>query len=238
MKDFSNKVIDKIKTEEMRPKPKWQFKFRELSKWAILGVFVIFLGLVSALLWYFLDDIGLRLSYLLNCPLVAGRGLILIIITLSLITFLSMLWTRLIKGSYRYSLILIAISLLIFTSFLAVIFNGLGYGKKLDKSFSAIPFYQNQTQFVGSVWQQPNKGRIAGEIIKIEGPASFIIKDLNNKEWTVSSLNAVWRHDIVLEIGLRVKIIGSQLSDFAFEASDIRSFKSKNERKHMRSAYY
>lgn len=228
MTEFANKVINKIKSGEMKPKSKWRFKFRELSKWTLLSVFVISLGLVSALLWYFVADTNIRLSALFRCPLTVGYGPGLIIIFLVLVAFFSVLWMRRIKGSYRYNLILISSLLFIAGLILAVIFTHLGYGQRLDRSFSSLPLYQNQEQFMGSVWQQPDQGRIAGEIIRIESPTSFVLKDINGKEWLISSLNAVWRHNLSPRTGIRIKIEGLKTGDSIFEASDIRPWISRN----------
>lgn len=222
MTELSNKIIDKIKTKEIKPKPRWQFKFRELSKLAALGILVVFLGLITALLWYFLADIDLGLGILFHCPLLIGHGPGLIIVFLILISAFSILLVKKIKGSYRYNLIIMACILLIFALFLSLIFHHLNYGQRLDHSFSRMPFYQSQSQFMTAAWQQPDQGRIAGEIIEVKGSTNFILKDIDGQEWSVSSLDTAWRHGMVPEIKLRIKMKGRQLKNFDFEASDIR----------------
>lgn len=228
MTDFSNKVINKIKSSEIKPKPKWTFKFKELSRWTALLMFVLFLGLVSALLWYFIADINIRLGLLFKCPLAVSYGPGLIIVSIIIITLLSIVGIRHIKGSYRYNLILISSLFIMLALILAVVFTHLGYGQRLDKTFSSIAIYQSQEQFMGLVWQQPDQGRIAGEIVRLESSTTFNLKDVNGEEWLVSSLGAIWRHNLSPEVGLRVKMEGVKTSDFVFKASDVRPWKSGN----------
>lgn len=228
MNEFANKVIDKIKSEKIKPRSRWDFKFRELSKWTVLGFFLIFLGLTSALLWYFLSDTNVGLKHLLRCPLAVGYGPGLIIMLLVLVILFSILGIRRIKGSYRYNILLISGLFILSGLILAIIFAHLGYGQKLDSTFSSIPLYQSQEQFIGLVWQQPDQGRIAGSIVKIESQTRFFIKDINGKEWLISALNAVWRHKLTPSVGMNIRIQGVRTGDSLFEANNIRPWMPKN----------
>lgn len=227
MTKFTDKIISEIKTNSIKPKPLWQFKLKETGGWLSVGLSVVMAGLLAALLWYFLVDLELGFGRWIGHRS-AMRGPGLIIILLLLLTVTSWLLLRKTKHGYRYNYLLITAIL----SFLVLIsawgFDRMGYNRRVDQSLSMMPFYENRNRFMGEVWQQPEQGRLAGEIVSLAPKDQFKFKDLSGKEWSVAAVGAIWRHNLKPEVGLQVKLLGRMTDDYHFVAEDIRPWMGGN----------
>lgn len=225
MTDISTKILKEIKAHNLRPRPKWIFSLRESGIWALVAALIVLFGLAASLFWLFTAEADMGpLSWLTGRPLMYGHGpglfLLILIIGASL-----MFWNiRNTKHGYKYNLGLVALGLIVSGAVLASLFGLTGFNGRMDRSLAKMPFYQSQQQYMVSVWQQPSEGRLTGEITWIESSNNFTLQDFAGKSWSISSLNATWRHNLSPEIGLQIKMTGSQLGSNGFEATDIRPF--------------
>ncbi|MEI8361346.1 MAG: hypothetical protein WCG01_04410 [bacterium] len=218
-------VLSQIRTANLRPKPRWFFQLRESGLWLILVLALVTIALMISLFWFFASETDLSLMmWLTGRPFFYGRGpgtLLLVIFFVAIF----LVWNfRNTRRGYRYNLGLIALIFICISAALAGIFGYLNFNKRLDHGLMNMPFYESRQQYMIAVWQQPSEGRITGEIVAASGSSSFVLRDFSGVKWQVSSAMAVWRHNMVPEIGLQVKIIGSDQGGGNFLASYIRPF--------------
>lgn len=221
MTKFTDKIISEIKTSSIKPKPLWQFKLKETGGWLSFGLSIVMAGLLAALLWYFLADLELGFGRWIGHRYVL-RGPGLIIFLFLLLAAAAWLLLRKTKHGYRYNYLLVIAILSFLVSISAWGFNRMGYNRRVDQSLSVMPFYENRNRFMGEVWQQPEQGRLAGEIISLAPKDQFKLRDVSGKEWSVSSVGAVWRHNLKPEVGLQVRLTGRVADDYRFVAQDVR----------------
>jgi|GEM_PF-6331168 len=223
MSKLTEKLKNKIEAQQLKPKPLWQFKAKASGQWLMVLASVLVLGLIGSLLWYFMAGFDFGLNELLWIrPLLLGRGVGVIVIVLIVFAFLSFWFLRMTNRGYRYTASIILVLILLVGSICSWLFSQLGYGQQLDQSFSNLPFYENRTMFMGTVWQQPDQGRLAGKIIELISGNQFKFRDLDGKEWLVSTDQAIWRHSLTAEVSLEIKMLGEKTGQATFAAQDIR----------------
>lgn len=221
MNTISDKILNKIKKDKIKPLPSWQFRLRDGGQWVGFGLFVLLIALALGLLWYFWSEgpwlhgghFGFRLFF--------GRMPMILLAIIILGGSLALLDFHSIGRGYRYPLAKIALVLLFFGILFGWSLNYFGASQRMDRFFSSTPLYQNRDTYMRGMWQRPADGLLAGEIIKIQDRNNFILLDFDRKNWSVEASQAHWRHDLKPEINLRIKIIGTANGD-KFIAQEVR----------------
>ncbi|MBU4217143.1 hypothetical protein L6270_04930 [Candidatus Parcubacteria bacterium] len=209
MNTISDKVLNKIKKEQIKPLPIWQFRLRDSGQWIGLGLFILLIISALGLLWYFWSDGPWVHGGRLGFGLFFGRMPLLLLSVIIIGGGLALFDFRNIGRGYRYSVLKITLSLLLLGLILGGSLNYFGASQRMDSFFSASPLYQNREAYMKDMWQRPNEGLLAGEIIKIQDDNNFSFQDFDGRTWTVDASKALWRHDLRAEINLRVKLIGT-----------------------------
>lgn len=221
MSTISSKVLNKIKKEQIRPMPRWYFWLRDGSKWFSLGLLILVVGVAMSLLMFFWSDGPWLHGGGYGISLLFGRmPLILLVLILMGGLFATFDFYKTGRG-YRYSLKKVGLALIVVALLVGWLFYYLGLSQRFDSAISRAPFYQNRQAYMMHVWQDPNKGLIAGEIFSVIDSNNFYLKDFSGKQWKVDATNAIWRHDLVAKNGLAIKLIGSARGA-DFKADEIR----------------
>lgn len=224
MSTISDKVLDKIKKDKLAPKPKWQFRLRDSGQWIVFALLFCLAIASAGLLLFFWADNPILDGGRMGAGMVFGRmpliflALVVVGIILALIDF------KYTGRGYRYSFLKIGVVLTISLLIVGWLFNFLGFSQGLDRAISSAPFYQTQQEYMVSVWQSPQSGRLIGKILEMDSKNNFTLQDTTGKNWSVSSRDAIWRHNLAPSISLEIKMLGSQLGSNGFEATDIRPF--------------
>ena len=95
-------------------------------------------------------------------------------------------------------------------------------------------FYESIQSKKEKIWQNPDKGNIAGTIQNIDEKILKII-DFNNKVWFVDIDTAFIPRAVFLEEGEKIKITGEKISENTFNASDVFPWGGKGTRNKMRN---
>jgi len=228
MSTISEKILNKIKENKLAPRPRWQFKLRDSGKWLGFGLLVVLTVVAVGLLMFFWSDAPWLNSGKISFGLLFGRMPIILMAIVIVGGLLALVDLKNTGRGYRYPLKFVGFGIIIFALMVGWLFNYWGFTKGVDSAISQVPFYQNQSQYMISVWQQPSEGRLTGEITKVESDNNFTLIDFSGKTWAVSSLGALWRHGLVPVAGLKIKMLGGELGNNGFEATDIRPFMPMN----------
>jgi hypothetical protein len=231
---FSDKIISKIKEEKLKPRPRWEFIFKNYFLW-IVGFLSLFFGALSFSLVIYLfnssvdifsDRFGASFwrAFLAVVP-------VFWLIFLALFVFLFYLNLKKTKRAYKYSPFFILIIGLISSIALGTSFYMIGFGKKLDsalgKNINPIVygrFMNPQLDF----WSEAEEGRIAGIISRLGKDKSFFLLDKNLDEWLVYYNDINSRHILNIEKGALIRCFGEKISEDQFRALRIMPMHSAN----------
>ena len=223
MSKISDKILNKIKEENIKPTPKWQFDLRDSGMWLVFGLLFALVVIAMGLLMFFWSD-GPWLHGRFGMRLFGGTPLFLIII-FALGASLALLDFKNIGRGYRYSINAVILALIIVAIIAGWLFNYLGLSQGLDRSISRAPFYQDRGRYMMQVWQNPNNGLLAGQILEMNNQERFNLQDFEGKKWMIDASKARWRHNLEPEKGLQIKLIGEVDGD-NFKAEEIRPWLS------------
>jgi len=223
----SQKLINKIVSEDIRPSPRWHFVFKNYIFWIVFFMFMIFGSIAFSIILYAVaeSDFNLftSLSYSRIQFLAASLPFIWI---LFLIIFLivSIFGIRHTRTGYRYPLLKILSINIVISILLGAIFFYTGGAEKMEQIFAEnIPAYKGIEENKISRWSDPENGFLSGVII--EGSNEIIlIEDFSGKKWEIGIQEIIISQRVSLEIGKKIKIIGEILEDNIFMAQEIRSW--------------
>ncbi|MEI6627698.1 MAG: hypothetical protein WCL61_03820 [bacterium] len=221
MNKITETILNKIKTQHLKPMPKWRFRLSNSGRWLGLIVLVSVMILSLGLLWYFWSDQPCFYGGRLDAGLIFGRMPLLFLMLIFLGAVFSLFDFYNTGRGYKYSFLRVSLVLLVVVVLAGWSFNYFGLSQKADKILGSSSVYQSRDDFMKDIWQNPKNGLVAGEIISIINSNSFILKDLDEKQWIVNYSGAIWRHGLRPEIGLEIKMIGL-VNDVNFIAQDIR----------------
>jgi len=209
MKNISNKVLKKIKNNNIKPKPRWYFITKNYFIWSIFGISIILgsfafsmvLFIIKQLDWdiyhyigeSFLKTVFVSLPYLWLIFLIIFTG----------VAYYNFIHT---KRGYRFKFVsILLISLVIsITLGTGIYFNG--FSERLENVFSEkIPYYNRLVYSCEEQWMQPKRGR-----------------DLKNNSWKIEAGKVIWKGKITPATGLKIKLIGKIINDNNFEVMEIR----------------
>ena len=227
MKNFSDKIANKIKKENIKPKSKLVFLLKDYFIWSIFGVAIVIGGLAFVVMLFLLTsndwDIHQHLDksfweYLLISLPYFWISILVLFLLLAYYNY------RHTKEGYRYKTYLIVFGSVIMSIVIGTGLFFLGMGNKIEQIFADnLPYYNNFTQHRIEMWNQPEKGLLAGEIIEFNDDV-LKLKDFKKNIWKINTSDASWRGGKVAQLGEQIKIIGAKQSESEFTAQEIRSW--------------
>ncbi|MFA4930379.1 MAG: hypothetical protein WC570_00730 [Patescibacteria group bacterium] len=226
---ISDKVIDKIKQENVKPIPRWHFWLQHGFLWVLL-VILLLLGAISLGITFFeLTDVEWGLRPMLGIGL--GHWLFsffpyfwsAILIVVAVLAYYNFLNTP--KG-YRYpkyQVILFGLILIILT---AGAFHYAGLAKKARNFLhDRAPIFQNFMPNKDQLYYLPDQGLLAGKIIDINDE-SLTLKTIDPHDWKVDIGEAKIPPGKKLENGQKIKILGKKTGEFEFKAEEFRPWQA------------
>jgi hypothetical protein len=234
-KKFSENIISKIEEKNLKPKPRWEFVFKNYFLW-IIGVLSLLFGALSfSLIIYLFNSKGTVFSDKFGA---SSLEIFLVVIPifwlafLALFIFLFYLNLKKTKRAYKYSPFLILIIGLIFSIVLGISFYALGFSKKLDsvlgRNINPVVygrFMNPQLAF----WSEPEKGRLSGVVSELRDHESFYLVDKDSKEWLVVYKNLPPSNILRIEKGLTIRSFGEKIADEQFNAIRIMPMHSASD---------
>ncbi|MDD5071436.1 MAG: hypothetical protein PHQ42_01740 [Patescibacteria group bacterium] len=224
--NLAKEVLEKIKEKHIKPKPRWEFALREYIIWLFAGISFLVGSLAVAVIIHMVRNNDWDLHGKVSGGLTAFIFATLPYFWLLLLAvFIALAYYNFkhTKGGYRFSLRLLVMSSILASMFLGIFFYNIGLGWSIDRMFSdKLPFYNNLIFHRRMIWDNPEKGMLAGKIISRMPGGDFRFKDLDNKIWVMHgqiSSSTPWTP--LGERGM-IKIIGEPMDNFNFRVRQIR----------------
>lgn len=223
-----NKILKKIKKEEIKPIPKWQGQLTNGAFWLAVIVAVILSSIFLSIILINIFEIPLETFRYLQVGRYARiifeifpfLGLFLVITSL----ILGLLAFHKTKHGYRYSFILL-ISVL--SAIVLLVGFGL-HGFKINKPLRKFTDSQIPYDLRGGIFNKAQRtslleeGLLGGEIIG-EIKNKFFIKDLFGDKWEIDyDNNTKIRNGTELKMSDHVIIVGEHQGGFSFKAFVIK----------------
>ncbi len=227
MTDISKETLKKIKNEQVHPKPRWYFLTRNYFYWfmfsfttALGGIaFGMILLITSDLDWDIYPYLGISLpeAVVISLPYLW----IVLLIFFLFITYYHFTHTR---TGYRYRFIVIFFLSFLTSALLGFYFYQYGWTETVERQLrNRVPAYQRMVYNRENQWTHPERGLLCGVVIEIMPEKNrLLLEDYLNKKWEISSNQARVRDNMPLARNQHIKIIGHQISESVFKATEIR----------------
>lgn len=223
-KDFGNKVLETIKKENIKPKPRWEFLLKDYFLWALF-IISVFVGSISVSIMIFMFSTDMPAppphtdpihSLVSNIP----YFWLLVLILFLVIAYLNFRYT---KSGYRYNTLKV---------FLASIFLSLIFGSTLHfiglshiaerATYERLPFYKNVMEHRAEQMMSPEDGRLGGMLLGQKDNV-LELKSFGGQVWLVdiASIEKEKLSALNLEPGIRIMILGDQVSENEFVAEQV-----------------
>ncbi|OGY48036.1 MAG: hypothetical protein A2840_02425 [Candidatus Buchananbacteria bacterium RIFCSPHIGHO2_01_FULL_47_11b] len=217
---ISDKVIAAIQTKRITPKPRWEFLLKDVVVWA-LAVLGLAVGSIATAVVIFItvnDDfryvagsVSITKQVLLNIP----YFWLALIIIFGAVAVYNLRHTR---HGYRYGVLLILGGSIIASVVLGSIVYATGGAESLEEIFyQRLPFYHRMFIIQGQLWNAPEQGRIAGEIIQI-GPEYITVQDAHGTVWQVPTTTYFFKP------GQRIRLFGSPINHTQFQPRALKQW--------------
>lgn len=225
-KNISTKVLDKIKQENIEPKPKWQFLLHNYTLWVVGIIFLVIGGFAFSVIFYMLENNNWELysSSEGNFTQFVFASIPYFWITILLI-FIAIFYYNFkhTKRAYKYPPYLIISCVILISAILGSILNAGSFGNKLDTVFEdKVPVYKIIMKHRKALWDNPEKGLLIGSVNKIIDKNHFILQDIKRNEWRIECIEHIQDCTSKLHKGIPVRIFGKSKNDFNFQAKIIK----------------
>lgn len=234
MKNISKKIVETIKDQKIKPKPKWKISSKKYFYWTIIVSMVTLAGLFTSLAILNLVDFDMRmfrhfhLGRYLRLLILAAPYLWIILTVVCF--FLGILFFKKTKTGYRYSLLFVASTILFASSVIGVMAHFSNVNHMMDEAMRGREFgegsdFRRLIPQKGRHLLMPEEGVLVGEIIEATEKKLTLVDPLGT-EWLVEFSKEIWIEEKVeLESGEKVLIFGKKKAANEFKAVKIRSIK-------------
>ncbi len=220
-----DRIMDSIKSESIRPKPKWTFSVRNFLVWfAFVTAVAIGAASFSIILLVLKHTDFILTDHILHSRIEMFLGLLpfiwLALLTAGLILavlILSKTW----KG-YKFSILNLLLINCLFSIAIGTFYFLGGGAQKLESAFSInIASYESLQERKVKIWSNPEVGMLSGLIEEVSD-TTMRLQDFNNKIWDIHLSHAFIAPPVNLQPGEKIKIVGTKDGPNKFMASEIR----------------
>ena len=231
MNKQAEKILKTIKDKQIRPKSKWFFLLKNYLIWTLFTISVFIGAIAISVIFFSLADndwdIYRNLNKNISTYILISLPYIWIVILTSF-SFLAYFNYKHTKRGYRINPLMIVSGSIFISIFLGIAFYFAGLGQIIEYKLSNnIPYYEKIIAHRFIMWNNPERGLLAGKIIKIDSANNFYIKALDNKVWKIIGNNILWQGKAEKGSGERIKIIGKMMGSDVFVAREVRPWIGK-----------
>jgi hypothetical protein len=229
MNNLSKAVLEKIKKGGLRPRPKWQFAAWRVLFWLIFvlsvfiggGAFGMIFHQLMGTEWGFMHRGMISPFYgvMLLLPYICWLSVLGLMVALSFKTFSKT------KKGYKYRPLMV-IGLSVGISFLLGLFvyqTQISHG--VHEHMKGFGPYGKFHQEHDAMWVAPENGILMGEITNVS-ETNFELQAMQGENWTVHFME-----DVEIEAGDRAFIMGKEMNENEFEATEVKVQGGRFERK-------
>lgn len=227
MTDISKKTLEKIKKEQLHPKPRWYFLTRNYFIWFMFGLTTFLGGIAFGMIMFITSDLDWDIYPYLGISLPEAVMISLPYLWMALlafflfITYYNFIHTH---TGYRYRFIAIFFVSLFISALLGFGFYQYGWTEVVERQLRVrIPGYQRMVYTGENQWMHPEKGLLNGRIIEILAEKNMLLLvDYHSRKWEINITGARVKGNLPLNKEMEIKMIGQQISKNVFKASEIR----------------
>lgn len=222
---LQKQILDRIKTQGVKPTPKGYFKVRDYALWVLLGLFLAAVSVGFGMIIYMIKTADLtlfeKLGFSTPEKIIYSIPFFWILATVATlgIAYINFRNTR--KG-YKTSakhFAVIAVLIAVALGSGAYAFN---IARFIDKAASArIPLYNSVTPINTNLWFDPQHGLLSGIVKEKNSDRDFTLRDPDSVLWHVTGLNITMPSDFKFSAGDRIKLIGTAGENDTFSAIEI-----------------
>lgn len=221
----AQKIIDRIRVENIRPLPKWTFTIPEAMKWVAYAFFVLMGGMSFSIILFAISVNGFDLIQHFMHSKVESVLVLLPLLWLGVLTFVlgasiaSVMQTgRAYKFSFgKWVSLSVGISITLGTLFFLA-----GGARWLEHKFETnVESYESLFEKKAAIWSQPNLGTLSGEVISFDAQ-TISLRDWKGRIWSVSYAQAFVAPILKIEAGVQIKLNGTLTGENAFDATSIK----------------
>lgn len=221
----SEKLIQAIKEQDVKPVPKWHFTLKNSLLWTGFLIAVFLGALAFSVVLFAIQQTDFNIiSHLTHSRLELFLGLLPFVWIVFLVVFVGIAFfsIRHSKKGYKFTVAKLAGFSAALSILLGTLYFLAGGASQLDKVFAAnVGLYESIQEKKMKLWSMPEEGYLSGEIVNVS-PDFFQLKDFKNKVWEITYEEAFIAPVVTLEKGEKVKIIGKISSDDVFIAEEVR----------------
>lgn len=229
MESLSSKIIERIKKENVAPKPRWYFLIIQgaLALAFMISIVLGSIGVAIVIRHFTVTDWEMARHF-------AGshfRTFFLILpylwlVIISLMILLSESLLKHTKKGYRVS----SWKFVALSIGLSVFFGGICYFAEADRPLeeglrSNFGPYAMLKELEDDIFVAPERGVLAGRILSIHPNQEWVVIDLRNMKWLVDTRSARMKENFPVKAGIPVGMIGMVTSENHFKAERIGLWK-------------
>jgi len=231
---IKDKLLDKIKETDLKPRDKWQFEVKNIVFWTLFVVSILIGGLAVSIIYHLmimspiheLHDVAWWHKLFMFIP-------IFWLVLLGVFIYSAFVNVTHTKSGYKFNHYLIVVIGILGSLILSFAFMSAGLNEMVEEqAFDHLPGYKQMQLHQYSVWMNPEQGRLLG-IIETKDGDFFELRAIDRSLWEIRAENKIIQ---IIRPGMRVKIMGKMIDQDRFEAESIAPWfgqELKNERNHM-----
>lgn len=226
-KETSKKIMETIKKEKIKPKEKWFFILKKIGFWLVLTVVVLLGAVFLSLAILSFSDYDLELFRALQ----VGHYVRLLVFTAPYLWMLLLVGSILLsyfvfrktKTGYRYSILLVAMVILLIVSALGVGAHVSKMNDRMERAISeGVPPLGRLAPPREQKFFRPEEGIISGRVIE-KDDNKFKLQSPREDVWNVSYDNETIYKQEDLEVGGHViVVVGEEIGEKEFMAKKIK----------------
>ena len=229
---LQKQILERIKTEGVKPTPKKYFKMRDYALWTLLGLFLAAVSVGFGMIIYMVRTADLtlfeKLGFSTPEKIIYSIPFFWILATLATlgIAYINFRNTR--KGYKTSTKHFIVIAVLIAVALGAATY-AFNIARFIDHAASAkIPLYNTVNPLNTNAWFDPKHGLLSGVVREKNSDTDFTLRDPDSVLWHVTGgLDTTLPSGFKFSTGDRVKLIGTAGDDDTFRALEIIPWENK-----------
>ena len=227
-------IVDKIKEKNIKQKPKWHFTIKNILNWIFYAICVLIGAASFSVILFTIQQTEFNLiSHISHSRVELFLGLLPFFWIITLLIFLlgAIIFFKRSEKGYKYNWPRLIGYSTIASVLLGTIFFIGGGGLELEKIFSeGVSYYEGIHEKKKKIWMNPKEGFLSGTIENISGDR-FRLIDFNNQEWNIDYSNSLISHNVILQKGEQIKLIGEITGSNNFYVREIRSWNGNRQHK-------
>lgn len=211
---FSSRIMSRIEGEGISPCPRWQFFCLHCSVWLLWALSVTAGAIAVAVMMYVGNHARFALFEATHTTPLSFFVEVLPYIWIGVFTLMALFAyfnLRHTKRGYRYRVLHILLSSIMFSILGGIVLHAFGVGHLIDRSLSqGMPLYPSLERIEMKLWQNPHEGRLVGHFVGVGADAMhYNFVDTKDRTWSIVVTELRESDRILFESENSVRLLGT-----------------------------